>query len=360
MDNTEIEWRFLVTQIDPDFRRTASIQIVQGYLESPPGTSLRVRLMTDPHGVRRAVITRKSGKGLVREEFEHHVSVEAAETLLRSCFAVIHKTRFFKKDWVVDVFASPLTGLIIAEKEVASATEPVMLPDWIGAAQDVTDSLTNLHLAYLVRDLAQDLPERPVRELLLPAIKRIVLTGGPCSGKSVLMAQLKKEFGAAVHCVPEVATILIAQVGIQPSPEALAARRFQRVVARVQRSFEEASADQALRDGKRALLLDRGLMDNAAYLQGGVPELMGVLQSQADHEFGQYDAVIWLCPPPEEVYARDRTNNPARAESYPEAVSRGVRVREAWADHPRLVCIEETDWEDKVVRVRRQVADLLG
>ncbi|TAK05173.1 hypothetical protein EPO33_04325 [Patescibacteria group bacterium] len=360
MDNVEIEFRFVVTQIDPDFRRSPRVAIEQGYLESPPGTSLRVRISTDLQGTRNAVITRKAGRGLVREECEHAVSVEAAETLLRSCFAVLHKTRYAKDGWTVDVFDAPLPGLIIAEKELASEQAWTSLPPWIGKARDVTDSLTNLHLAYLVRDLAQDLPERPVRELLPTAMKRIVLTGGPCSGKSALMALLKKEFGAAVHCVPEVATTLIAQVGIRPSTEALAARRFQRVVARVQRSFEEASADQALRDGKRALLLDRGLMDNAAYLQGGVSELMEVLQSQTGHEFGQYDAVVWLCPPPPEIYARDRTNNPARAESYAEAVVRGTRVREAWADHPRLVCVEDTSWEDKVARVRRHVADLLG
>lgn len=360
MDNTEIEFRFLVTQIDPDFRRSPSVAIEQGYLESPPGTSLRVRITTDAAGGRSAVVTRKAGKGLVREEREHAVSVEAAETLLRSCFAVLRKTRYFKEEWTVDVFDAPLAGLTIAEKEVAEAQAWTTLPPWIGEAREVTDSLTNLHLAYLARDLAAGDPERPVRELVARPVKRIVLTGGPCSGKSVLMRQLKQEFGAAVHCVPEVATILIAQVGVRPGNDALSSRRFQRTVARVQKSFEEASADQAFRDGKQAILLDRGLLDSAAYLPGGVIELMDVLQSQSRHELGQYDMVIWLASPPEDVYERERSNNPARTESYADALARGTQVRDAWRGHHRLREVWKNAWEEKVAAVRHHVRTLLG
>ena len=57
--------------------------------------------------------------------------------------ALIDKTRFWVEDrghtWEVDVFHGENSGLIIAEVELASITEVVELPEWIG--EEVTDDV---------------------------------------------------------------------------------------------------------------------------------------------------------------------------------------------------------------------------
>jgi predicted ATPase len=236
------------------------------------------------------------------------------------------------------------------------------LPDWIRDAVEVTDSLTNRHLARLARDIADSGSDRPIRDLLLPRrIPRIVLTGGPCSGKSTLMAELRERFGNALHCVPEVATIVIAQVGVKPPVgDPVGMRKFQRTIYRVQRGFETISDLQAIRDGKKALLLDRGTVDGAAYMDGGLKELESVCRTSREHEFGLYDLVVCLKTPPRRVFKEKSANNPARSETHEAAARLGRRIAKVWGQHPRFTFIgNNRSWEDKSRAVISTVARFL-
>lgn len=329
-DGKEIERRFVVRAIDPDFRRAQATRLVQGYFDTSPHESLRVRILDDTH----AVITQKHGTGLSRDERELPIPLDVARMLLSVCGGnVLRKTRYVRDGWEIDEFDAPLSGLILAEYEMYSEDEDVQLPSWISDAVEVTHSLTNAHLARLANDLGSDTPNEPVRDLLPQRVPRIVLTGGPCSGKSEAIRHIREEFGDLIHCVPEVATIVISQVNIVPPMDNhLALRRFQRTIAQVQRSFEDVSNEQALRDGKKVMLLDRGIMDSAAYMIGGVDELERVLRTRRKDEYARYDHVIYLDVPPEDVYDANKANNPARREDYAEAAALGKRIHDAWFD----------------------------
>ncbi len=358
MKHLEIERRWIVRKIDPQVRARPGTRIRQGYFESPPHRSLRIRVI-DGRG---AWITRKSAPALAREEEELTIDPDLGRFLLESCPFRIDKTRVEVDGWDVDFFHGPLEGLVVAERELESLEEAVALPSWIEEAAEVTLSVTNSTLARIAVDLEAAPAARRPDDWLPRRVPRIVLTGGPCSGKSTVMDVLRRECGATLHFVPEAATIVIAQVGVfPPAHDPPAMRAFQRYMCRVQRTFENASNGQAVLDGKRALLLDRGVLDNAAYLAGGLAELESILQVPRTLEYAEYDLVLCLDVPPEAVYEAHRRNNPARSESWAAATALGERIAESWSGHARFRRIGNgRGWEDKVAAVRVELAAFLS
>ena len=134
---TEIERKFLVKG---DFSRqvTSAQRIVQGYICSQPGRTVRIRIRGEE-----GFLTIKGAsdeKGLSRYEFEQKIPLADAEELLKLCEpGAIDKVRNLvpveKHTWEVDVFHGDNEGLVLAEIELASEDEPFERPDWIG--QDV-------------------------------------------------------------------------------------------------------------------------------------------------------------------------------------------------------------------------------
>lgn len=129
----EIERKFLVA--DPQAAISAaesSERILQGYLSVNPDATVRVRLIGD-----RGRLTVKSrNRGCVRGEWEYDIPrADAAELLGLSVSAVIDKTRYRVPygghTWEVDIFTSP-RSLALAEVEMLSADEEVILPPWLG------------------------------------------------------------------------------------------------------------------------------------------------------------------------------------------------------------------------------------
>ena len=131
---TEIERKFLDTG---DFSRqvTSAQRIVQGYICSQPGRTVRVRIRGEE-----GFLTIKGAsdeKGLSRYEFEQKIPLADAEELLKLCEpGAIDKMRNLvpagKHTWEIDVFHGENEGLILAEIELASEDEPFERPDWIG------------------------------------------------------------------------------------------------------------------------------------------------------------------------------------------------------------------------------------
>jgi len=360
---TEIERRWLLPSFhedDPAWHPNRTRRITQGYLErSDPLQSLRVRIVDD----RTAVITSKRGTGMEREEEEHDIPLGAARTLMGIADHRLEKTRYHVGPWEVDVFHGPLQGLVLAELEgkreevLAAAPEPWMGPGVV----EVTDSLTNLHLARWATDLGTG-GRQPLRLPDFEAtmrIRRVVITGGPGSGKSTVLAELRPLYPEAMF-VPEVATILISQVGIRPkADDPVSLAKFQQAVYRTQRIFERTSAEFAALEGKRLVVMDRGTMDNAAYI--GVRELERLVNTTARAEYSYYDAVIALEVPPRDIYERVKANNPARSEEYADAVALGERIGHAWSGHPNFRSIGNEDgWDGKVSWVQFVLDGLLG
>ena len=129
----EIERKFLVANpaVVRASARTA-VRIRQAYLSVDPERTVRVRLRDE-----RGFLTVKGlNRGAERPEWEFEIPGTDAVEMLAICTGkVIDKTRylvdFAGHTWEVDEFHSP-RALWLAEAELRSAAEKLILPDWVG------------------------------------------------------------------------------------------------------------------------------------------------------------------------------------------------------------------------------------
>lgn len=102
-------------------------------------------------------------------------------------------------------------------------------------------------------------------------IKRIVLTGGPSSGKTTVLERINKVYtslGYNVIIIEETATYLIEK-GIKPFGEnKVKMIDFQELVMRFQLAKEQVvdKAVQMMENNKVIIVYDRGTIDNSAYV----------------------------------------------------------------------------------------------
>ena len=100
-------------------------------------------------------------------------------------------------------------------------------------------------------------------------MKNIVLTGGPCAGKTTALAVLKEcleELGYKVFIVSESATELINK-GIRPFGEnAIPLYDFQKIILKYQMIKEKLVRTKARLFKKSIILYDRGAIDNKSYI----------------------------------------------------------------------------------------------
>ena len=131
----EIERKFLV--LDDSFKHEAfsKSHIMQGYICSERGRTVRVRIRDE-----RAYLTIKGPSvngGLSRYEFEQEISLADAQQMMLFCEpGIIDKTRWLVKSghhtFEVDEFFGDNEGLVVAEVELAYEDEPFEKPSFIG------------------------------------------------------------------------------------------------------------------------------------------------------------------------------------------------------------------------------------
>ena len=171
---------------------------------------------------------------------------------------------------------------------------------------------------------------------------KIVLTGGPCGGKTTSIQAIEQEFeekGYHVIVVPEAATILINS-GIRPfGKNALTQKEFQRHVMALQFFLEERASEAAKKiDAPTIIVCDRGLLDDKAYVtEEEYKELLKEFNTTQFEIQNRYDLVIHLktaADGKEEYYTL--ANNGARTETPEEAREKDRRTLEAWLGHDNL------------------------
>ena len=230
-----------------------------------------------------------------------------------------------------------------------------------GKAKPNLDTLNRLSIIFKV----------PIDELLnekkaAPQISRIVITGGPCAGKSTAMSWIQKEFtklGYHVIFINESATELInAGVNMNACASKL---EFQKAIMELQRKKEEIYYQAALKMNKEKILLicDRGTLDSKAYVND--LEFQNLLRVSNTNEIelrDNYDAVFHLVTAAKgarEYYTLD--NNPARGESVEEAIKADEKILQAWMGHPHLRVIDKsTDFNTKLQRLMNEITSFLG
>ena len=146
----EIERKFLVTNQDFITQSNTSFRIVQGYLNSNPERTVRVRIKGDKGFI--TIKGKGNESGLTRFEWEKEIAVSDAEALLQLCEkGAIDKTRYnvqFENHlFEVDVFFGENEGLIVAEIELQSENETFSKPDWLGEEVTSEEKYYNAYLS---------------------------------------------------------------------------------------------------------------------------------------------------------------------------------------------------------------------
>lgn len=146
----EIERKFLVTSTEFQSESKKSNRIVQGYLNSNPERTVRIRIK----GTQAFISIKGKGNesGTTRFEWEKEIKVTEAEQLLLLCEdGVIDKVRyeipFGKHLYEVDVFEGDNKGLIIAEIELEDENESFEKPNWLGEEVTGDDRYYNASLS---------------------------------------------------------------------------------------------------------------------------------------------------------------------------------------------------------------------
>jgi predicted ATPase len=185
--------------------------------------------------------------------------------------------------------------------------------------------------------------------------RRIVLTGGPGSGKSTAAAFLAREFVDDLWVLPESATLLY-KGGLPRASGDLGQQVAQRAIFTVQRSLEDATA---LQHPDRVQLCDRATVDGAAYWPDGPDSFFQALGTSHARELQRYDAIVFmhtaaLLPA---GYERDME---VRTEDREQAIELDRRMHALYADHPRVIQVDShASFLDKLSVVRNAIATLL-
>ena len=197
-------------------------------------------------------------------------------------------------------------------------------------------------------------------------ISKIVLTGGPCAGKTTALSWINNYFskrGYRVIFIPETATELITN-GVAPwtCGNNYEYQRCQLQLQKVKEQIYESAA-KTMKDDKILIVCDRGVLDNKAYMKEA--DFKRVLRENNTNEVKErdsYDAVFHLVSAAkgkEEVYTL--ANNVARTESVEEAKILDDKIISAWTGHPHFRIIDNsTDFEVKLERLLKEIASFLG
>ena len=199
-------------------------------------------------------------------------------------------------------------------------------------------------------------------------IKNIVLTGGPCAGKTTALAKIIQYFtyrGYAVYAQPEAAT-LFNQAGVNFLTDD---RRLffesEKQLLSFQLHTEKCFRKIAEKTNKPTIIVyDRGMMDVVAYMSGDLWQAlldeMGL--NDVDVRDKRYDAVLHLCAAAkgaEKFYTCE--NNSSRMENIEQAVILDDKIIKAWTGHPHLRIIPNRGtFEDKLNDVIAEISAVLG
>lgn len=199
-------------------------------------------------------------------------------------------------------------------------------------------------------------------------IAPIVLTGGPCAGKTTALPYLVErlfDIGFYPLVIPEVPTRLMTS-GVKPLDGVMTTEFFQRMIvdcivndeAFMQRVMEGIQHERPL------IITDRGLMDTRAYTSDQFfQEMLSRhsldLVSARDARYSGVYHLRTAADGAEEYYSL--ATNPHRFETLVGARARDAQTLEAWIGHPHVRIIgNEGTFEEKLKRLFAAVCQQLG
>jgi predicted ATPase len=192
-----------------------------------------------------------------------------------------------------------------------------------------------------------------------PSPEIVVVSGGPCGGKTTLIEELPTLAAAAgrdLAVMPEIASQLITEgvdfgdLAQNNRPAYLEAQRC--IIAR-ELDFI-ANAHHAYAGSNTLVIMDRGINDTFAYM---TPDEAVQLASEYDkvpHDFYELvDRVVYMpsiAVRDPRAYEQLKATNTARYETAQQAAATCLRTVAQWAGHPELCIVDEPDFETKLRR----------
>ncbi|OQB05991.1 MAG: hypothetical protein BWY19_00659 [bacterium ADurb.Bin212] len=387
-----------IRQVYLDLENTELLEIIKpllGTTEVEQVSEVRVRQKADEQNTS-FTLTAKSAGGEVREEYEVEINEQRFRELLKfGSMGEISKERFDCEivEGViaeVDVYHGKLEGLVTIEVEydaesISQAEVEALIQNFAGKGEVVSEyqsyknknlakaeSLNEVYRAFDKEKIEKNTETKTERSR--PQVKKIAITGGPCAGKSQVMEALKTEFGDKLHILGEVATQLLEipyeQGGIgvpgkdvEWSPEWQS--EFQRRVIEKQLEDETLLVQIAsLSQEGSVLLCDRGILDGAAYTEGGRDNFLAQQRIGLAQCFELYDAVIHLnslATDNPEMYEELKHTNPSRFEDGESARALDEAIAEAYCGHEALIRIPaQPSIEDKIAYCKQIIENIGG
>ena len=200
----------------------------------------------------------------------------------------------------------------------------------------------------------------------MKSISKIVLSGGPCAGKTSALAEVKRAFepmGYTVLTVSETATEMI-RGGVAPWTCGVPAD-FQKLRLELQLEKESVyeRAAETMPGEKILIVCDRGALDSKCYMaEETFAEALSALGKSEIGLRDSYDAVFHLV-------TAAKGNGPyystgegtGRGESPEQSAEFDDRLISAWCGHPHLRLIGcYDDFGEKTGRLIREIASFLG
>ena len=206
----------------------------------------------------------------------------------------------------------------------------------------------------------------------MPEIKKIVLTGGPCAGKTTALVKIVEYFsgmGYKVFTIPEVPTLYSTGGWNYLTPNRQLYYQGERAILETQLALEDQFMALAEVCTKPVLIVcDRGAMDISAYIKPEEwEEITAMAGTDSTRLRDRYNAVLHLVSAADgaEQYYTTATN----ATRYEKADEEGLRlareldkkVINAWSGHSHLRVINNhDDFNAKLGRVIKEISNVLG
>ena len=196
-------------------------------------------------------------------------------------------------------------------------------------------------------------------------ITKIVITGGPCAGKTTGLKFLEKSLsnlGYKVVLINECATEIILS-GLDPTAFQTNLD-FERNIISLQVAKEKLYTQycEKLPYEDVILICDRGVMDCQSYMtKREFNQVLREFKLNKRQLMTNYDAVFHLVTAAKGAEnAYTKTNNCARRESLAEAKTSDSRTMKAWLSHPYFKLIDNsTNFENKIHRLVNEICSFL-
>lgn len=191
---------------------------------------------------------------------------------------------------------------------------------------------------------------------------KIVITGGPCAGKTAAIEKAKLYYQKLGYCVLVVAETPTEIIKSGITLDKFGKIPFQKAIINLQIQKEKIILETlpAKLNKDVIILYDRGIIDHFIYVnQMERAVIEKALNIKRDECYKNYDAVFHMCSTAK-VLPNLFFNTECRKEPIEEALKLENLIKKAWEIHPFYYFVNcELDFEDKIYKLINKVNEYI-